>query len=158
MASERVTGIKSESVITFIGISNMNRVSFVALVVVTLIAFVASSVWYSQLLFGRLFLELSGVTASAHPSPVKAVLELLRTFVLAFVIARLVLRLNIADWKHALELGLWLWLGFPVILLTGSVLWQNIPWSLAAIHSGDWLIKLVLIPVVLAAWLRHASE
>ena len=93
----------------------MRRVSFVALAVVTLVVFVASSIWYSPLLFGRQFIELSGATAGAHPSPVKALLELLRTFALAFVIAHLVLRLNVADWKQAVGLGLWLWVGFPVI-------------------------------------------
>jgi hypothetical protein len=67
-------------------------VSFVALAVVTLAVFAASSIWYSPVLFGQQFFELSGATASAHPSPVKALFELLRTFVLAFVIAHLVLR------------------------------------------------------------------
>jgi hypothetical protein len=133
------------------------RVSFVALAVVTLVAFVASSIWYSPLLFGRQFLELSGVTANAHPSPVKALFELLRTFILAFVIAHLVLRYNVADWKQAAGLGLWLWIGFPVILLTGSILWQNVPWQLAAIHSGDWFIKLILIPVGIAVWPKRTS-
>jgi len=135
----------------------MKRISFVALAVVTLVVFVASSIWYSPLLFGRQFLELSGATASVHPSPVKALFELLRTFVLAFVIAHLVLRHNVADWKQAVGLGLWLWVGFPVILLTGSILWQNVPWQLAAIHSGDWLIKLILIPVGIAVWPKRAS-
>ena len=99
----------------------IKRISFIALAVVTLVVFVASSIWYSPVLFGRQFFELSGVTASAHPSAVKALFELLRTFVLAFVIAHLVLRLNVADWKQAVGLGLWLWVGFPVILLTGSI-------------------------------------
>jgi hypothetical protein len=135
----------------------MKRINFVALAVLTVIAFVASSIWYSPFLFGRQFLQLSGVTASAHPSPVKALFELLRTFVLALVIVRLVLRLDIADWKRALGLGLWLWVGFPVILLTGSILWQNVPWQLAAIHSGDWLIKLILIPVGIAVWPKRRS-
>src|SRR5262249_10568560 len=136
----------------------MRRLNYFALAVLTVVAFVASSVWYSPLLFGRQFLELSGGNASRQPSPTKALLELLRTFVLAFVNAELVRRLNIEDWKHALELGLLLWVGFPVILLTGSILWQNVPWQLAAIHSGDWLIKLILIPVGVAAWPKRASE
>jgi hypothetical protein len=97
----------------------MERISFIALAVVTLVVFVASSIWYSPLLFGRQFLELSGASASAHPSPVKTLFELLRTFVLAFVTAHLVHRLNSANWKQAVGLGLWLWVGFPVILPTG---------------------------------------
>jgi len=31
---------------------------------------------------------------------------------------------------------MFLWIGFPVIILTGSVLWENIPWKLAAIHAA----------------------
>ena len=105
----------------------------------------ASSLWYNALLFGRQFVELSGVAGSPQPNAVKALCELLRTFVLAYVIARLIVRLNVTEWRAALGVGLWLWVGFPVVLLTGSMLWQNVPWQLAAIHSGDWLIKLVLI-------------
>src|SRR6267378_1542263 len=48
--------------------------------------------------------------------------ELLRTFVLAYVIARLIVRLNVTEWRAALGVGLWLWVGFPVVLLTGSML------------------------------------
>jgi hypothetical protein len=130
----------------------MNRVNLLALAIFAVIAFFASSIWYSPLLFGRQFLELSGVAAGSRPSALKALSELLRTFILAYVIARLLLRLNVVDWKDALRWGLWLWIGFPVVLLTGSMLWQNVPWQLAAIHSGDWLIKLLLIPAGLTLW------
>lgn len=130
----------------------MNRVNFLALSVVVVVAFIASSLWYSPLLFGRQFLELSGLATAPSPNAAKALCELFRTFVLAYVVAHLVLRLNIADWRGALRLGLWLWVGFPVVLLTGSMLWQNVPWQLALIHSGDWLIKLILIPVTVAVW------
>jgi hypothetical protein len=88
----------------------------------------------------------------------KALFELLRTSVLAYVIARLMLRLNVTDWKDALGLGVWLWIGFPVILLTGSMLWQNVPWQPAAIHSGDWLIKLLLIPLWLTLWPKQGAR
>jgi len=130
----------------------MKRVNFLTLIVVVVVAFVASSVWYSPLVFGKQFLEFSGFAAAPKPSPVKAFLELFRTFVLGYVIARLVAGLNIVDWKGGLQLGLWLWIGFPAVLLTGSILWQGAPWQLAAIHSCDWLIKLILIPVTCAVW------
>lgn len=130
----------------------MNRVNLLALAIFAVIAFFASSIWYSPLLFGWQFLELSGVSAGSHPSALKALSELLRTLILAYVIARLLLRLNVVDWEDALVWGLWLWIGFPVVLLTGSMLWQNVPWQLAAIHSGDWLIKLLLIPAGLTLW------
>jgi hypothetical protein len=133
----------------------MVRVNFVALTIVVVVAFIASSLWYSPLLFGHQFLELSGFSVAPHPSAVKAICELFRTFILGYVLARLISLLGIKNLKSALTFGLWLWLGFPVVLLTGSILWQNIPWRLAAIHSGDWLVKLILIPVTMALWPRR---
>jgi hypothetical protein len=135
--------------------AKVKSINFLALALVVVVVFVASLIWYSPLLFGRQFLELSGVAATPHPNAVKALLDLLRTFVLAYVIARLLIHLNVAGWKIALVWGLWLWIGFPVILLTGSILWQNVPWQLAAIHSGDWLMKLILIPATVALWTRR---
>ena len=128
----------------------MIRVNYFALTVVVIVAFIASSVWYSPLMFGREFMELSGVSAS--PNWAKVVCELVRTFVLAYVIARLVLLLNVVNPKSALRLGIWLWIGFPVILLSGSMLWQNVPWRLAAIHAGDWLIKTLLFTGTVGWW------
>jgi hypothetical protein len=130
----------------------MIRVNYFVIALVVVGAFVASSVWYSPLMFGREFLELSGVSASASPNPVKVVCELIRTFILACVIAQLVSRLNVRNTRAALGLGLWLWIGFPVILLAGSMLWQNVPWKLAAIHAGDWLIKILLFTGTVGWW------
>ncbi len=83
----------------------MTRVNFLALAVITVIVFIASSIWYSPILFGRQFLALSGTAGNSQPNALKALCELLRTFILAYVIARLILGLNIADWKDALGLG-----------------------------------------------------
>jgi hypothetical protein len=43
------------------------------------------------------------------------------------------------------RLGLGLWAAFPVVLLTGSVVHEKVPWQVAAIHGGDWLIKMLLM-------------
>jgi hypothetical protein len=34
----------------------------------------------------------------------------------------------------------------------GSMLWENVPLKMAAIHAGDWLVKLVLIAVIVGVW------
>jgi hypothetical protein len=81
-------------------------------------AFVASSVWYSPLLFGKQFMELSGVGPSAGPNVGKVVGELGRNLILAYVLGRFVVLLEVVDWKGALNLGVWLWIGFPVLLLS----------------------------------------
>jgi hypothetical protein len=42
-----------------------------------------------------------------------------------------------------------LWAGFPLVLLTGSVIWEKVHPATAAMHAGDWLIKLLLIAVII---------
>ena len=52
----------------------------------------------------------------------------------------------------ALLLALVLWIAFPVVLLAGSVIWENVPAKLAALHAGDWLLKLALITTIVSLW------
>ncbi len=86
------------------------------------------------------------------PQPVKMLLEIVRNLVLALVLAYFIIHLGITGWQGGVLFGLLAWIGFPVILLTGSVMWENVPWKLAAIHSGDWLVKLLLMSVILSVW------
>ncbi len=87
-----------------------------------------------------------------RPRPGKMLIELVRNLVLALVLAYLVLNLSITNLSGALFFGMVAWVGFPLILLTGSVLWENVPWKVAAIHAGDWLVKLLLMTAILGAW------
>jgi hypothetical protein len=57
--------------------------------------------------------------------------------VLAVLVAGLASRGKIEDAGGGLLLGLALWVGFPFVLWTGAIIWENTPWKLAAIHSGD---------------------
>jgi hypothetical protein len=79
-----------------------------------------------------------------------------RTGILAYVLGHVLALCRAADWKAAVRLGVWLWIGFPVVLLSGSVMWQNVPWALAAIHAGDWLVKILLITVIAGVWRERA--
>jgi Protein of unknown function (DUF1761) len=68
------------------------------------------------------------------------------------VIAYFVVRLGVGDWKNALQLGLWIWVGFQAMLLMGAVLHEHMPWTLYAIHAGDALVKTLLMTVILGVW------
>lgn len=82
----------------------------------------------------------------------KLLIEFGRCLVLALVIARLMALLGVSSLFIATHSGLFLWIGFPLVLLTGAVLWDNVPWKVAAIHAGDWLVKLLVIPIIVTLW------
>lgn len=98
----------------------------------TAAAFVIGSTYYSLL----------GGPAGETPAW-KLALEVVRCLVLAAVVAGLAARGDVDDVGGGLLLGLVLWIGFPFVLWTGALLWERTPLRLAALHGGDWLLKLL---------------
>jgi hypothetical protein len=99
------------------------------IILATVGAFAASSLWYGPLLFGLQFLELSGMTSGAQPDGVKIAAKMLRNVLLAFAIGKLLALQASNRLSGAIGLAAILWLGFPFTLLSGSVLWKNCRWS-----------------------------
>ena len=126
--------------------------NLVSILLAALAAFVVSAVWYT--LFSELWLQLRGLdpAASADQSlPVGTMLlELSRSLLLASVLAWFVSKLNITDWQNALKLTLLIWVGFPFVLLAGSVIHENVHWKIAAIHAGDWFVKPLVMLLILS--------
>jgi len=84
-----------------------------------------------------------------RPGPWKVLTELLRTAIVAAAFAWIADRAGDLDVSHGLVLALIMWVGFPLVLVTGSVIWEKVHPATAAMHAGDWLIKLLLIAVIL---------
>jgi hypothetical protein len=135
----------------------MIDVNYWAVVVATVAAFVVSSAWY--VVFGGLRARLLGTrlpgadrAETARPVPWKMLVEILRSLVVVAVFAGFAAKLGITTFPGALLLAGSVWIGFPAVILSGSVLWENVPVKLAAIHVGDWLVKLLVIAVVVGLW------
>lgn len=136
----------------------MLGVNSVAVVVAAGAAFAVGAVWYSPLLFGKAYMAARGLDSGAMANMRPPVWELLGEFVknlvVAFVLGHFVGRLGIGDWKGAVQLALWVWVGFQAMLLMGAVLHEKMPWKLYAIHAGDALVKTLLMTVILGVWRR----
>ena len=138
--------------------NDLSRVSYLAMVVALVAAIVVSSLWYSPLVFGKQWMELNGKNPAATTQTTmhawKILIDLVREFIVIYVLARLINALAIFGSQDALSLGFWMWIGFPVQMLVGASLWDNKPWALDLIHAGDWLMKMLLIALILAKWPR----
>ena len=129
----------------------MPELNPLAIVVAAVIVFVVSTVYY--IVFAARMVDLrQGNEDAGGVQPWKIGVEIVRSLVLATVIAGLVVLLGVTDLGGALQLALALWIGFPVILLVGSVIWENVNPALATIHAGDWLLKLVIVSGVVTLW------
>jgi hypothetical protein len=124
--------------------------NLIAIAVVAVAAFVLSSLYY--MITGKARAEILGIAPDSRPEPWKMLVELARNVLLAAVIAEFVALQGITDLGGGLKLALLAWLGFPAVLLSGSVIWDKVSTKLAVIHGGDWLIKITVMAVVLSVW------
>ena len=110
---------------------------------------VASTAYYTAL--GRRLAQLHEAYAGDVRPPVWVLpVELGRSATVATAVAVLARRTGTRGLPGAARLAVGLWAAFPAVLLTGSVVHEKVPWQLAAIHSGDWLVKLLLVSTVVA--------
>jgi hypothetical protein len=112
-----------------------------------------SSLHYSPLLLGNVWRGVDPASAaSTAPSVGKVVGEIVRTLIITYVLARLIALLGSNDSKGAIRLALWLWFGFSAMMWLGAMIWEKTRWQIAAIHSGDWLLKTLLIALIVGVW------
>jgi hypothetical protein len=119
------------------------------IVVSAVAAFVFSSVYYAVAtpLEGRAVGEAA--LDRGRPQVWKVLTEVLRTAVVAAAFAWTARQGGGLEIRHALVFALIMWVGFPLVLLSGSVIWEGVHPVTASMHAGDWLIKLLLIAVIL---------
>ena len=88
-----------------------------------------------------------------RPAPAKALAELVRSMLLGAVIAGVARACHLHGVGSTVLLALVLWTGFPLVLLSGSVMWDKVPTATARLHAGDWLLKLLVISAIVGLWL-----
>ena len=120
----------------------------VGVVVAALVAFLASSGYYLAVTPVERRVLGAAALDRGRPGPAKAIAELLRTALVATVFGFLAARAGPQPLPGSLALAVILWAGFPLVLLSGSVLWERVPPVTAAMHAGDWLVKLLLIAAI----------
>jgi hypothetical protein len=130
----------------------MLGINYLAVVVAAVVAFVGSLVWY--ILWGQELAKVSKAFAEAQQQrqPWKMLFVLAEHLVIALVVAYLIAHLDLTGFAHAVILGVLLWLGFSATQWVSSIIFEREPLKKAAIHGGDWLLKLVLIAVIVGVW------
>jgi len=134
-----------------------SKVNYFVAAGAALVAFMVAPIWYSQLLFGKIWLALRPGAVSTPP-----VIEILgeygRILLVACVLSILMERLNITGWLDALKLGAGLWLGFQAMAVLGSVLHEGYPWQLYLIHTGHALAYMIVLSVLLGFWRQRKVQ
>ena len=129
------------------------KLNYWTVVVTGVAAFFLSIMWYSPLFFGKIWEQYRNVPNPNIPQWTMAFAPL-RELIAAYVLATLIVRLDLKDWKTTVQLMLLLWFAFHAVGMAGAILWDNMHWQLGMVHAGDWLMKMIFMGAVLTLWLN----
>lgn len=147
-----------DAAVSSAGTTSRTGINYWAVAVAAAATLVASFVWY--IVFGNAWLTLRGIdpsTADTTPEAWVMVAQFVRNLVVAFVLAVLLSRLGTATLGDALRLGLLVWVGFEAMAIAGSVLHEQYPLGLYAIHVGDALMATLVMTLILGLWRRETK-
>jgi hypothetical protein len=119
-----------------------------------LVPLIVGSFWYHPSVFGSRWMSLKQITPemaerssrlAAHTTAVMLVLGMCA----ALILARVLHALSVESIAEALFTAVSAWLGFVVPATINRVLWDHVSLMVYAIETGQWLITLCLMAVVL---------
>ncbi|MBT5516322.1 DUF1761 domain-containing protein [Candidatus Peregrinibacteria bacterium] len=129
-------------------------VNYIVVILSAVAAMIIGSIWYSPLVFGKAWMKLAGVKEPKKDEANKQMLKgmglgLVTMLVMAYVLARFMDIMVVVDSNGALEMSLWLWLGFMLPLTLGSFLWEGKDVKLSFLNAAYWLVTLEVMALIL---------
>ncbi len=117
---------------------------------------VIGSLWYGPL-FGKEWMKMMGVGKQGSNKnkimPMQAMaFGFIAALVMSYVLAHFVVYAQAVNFVDGMQTGFWIWLGFIATLLIGSVLWEGKPIKLFFLNAAHWLVSLLVMGGILAAW------
>ena len=135
------------------------EVNYLAVVVAAVVSMALGFLWYSPVLFGKLWMKLSGFTAESLKKAQKEmgklyavsfVVSMVTAYVLSHVMALSENFYQYSKLSTGLTTAFWLWLGFMMpVQLMGEIFGEK-KWKLFGINTGYQLVSLILMAIVLA--------
>ena len=127
---------------------------FLPVIAAGLVPFIVGTVWYHPSVFGSKWMSMKHITPemaerssrlALHTTMVMIVLGMFS----ALMLSRVLFALATYSVVQGLLTACGLWLGFVVAPTIIRVLWNHEPLSLFAIESGQWLVSLCIMSLVL---------
>jgi hypothetical protein len=133
------------------------QINFLAVAVAAVVAFIIGGLWYSPLLFARLWVKAHGYTdeqvKEMQKDATKAyAVTLVCDFLIALAIAVLVSYIHMERCVQGLKLGLLIWAGFAFPLGLTASMFSEKRITVFYIDTAYQFVYLVLMGAILTVW------
>ena len=132
-------------------------INYWAVIVAALAAFFIGWAWYSPMLFMKpwmteLGMSMDGMKPSMKGMAPTMVAGFIQQLVTAYILAHFAIAFGASDAMGAVQLGLWVWLGFMATTVLGPVLWEKRSVKWYVIVAGQLLVATVVMSLIVVLW------
>ncbi len=132
----------------------MIPLSFLPILAAGLVPSIVGSLWYHPRVFGARWMSLKHITPdmaerSSRLSLQSSAVLILLGVIASLVLSRILIGLNVETVSGACVTAASLWLAFIVPGTINRVLWDHISFQMYAIETGQWLVSLILMSIML---------
>jgi len=130
--------------------SVFSQINWLAVLVAGIVHLVSGLIWFQPMIFGTLWTKLSG--KSLDPAVRWIPAGIIAHLVMSLILAVVVYLANATDVLSGILIGILMWIGFIVPILTGELIWEKIPFKLFLIRIANQLVGFCISGAILAVW------
>ena len=133
-------------------------INYIAVLVSAIVSMFIGFLWYSPLLFGKVWMKESGQTKKDIKGVKKKgmapyyLAAFIATLLMSFILAYFVQYAAATTLFEGMQAGFWIWLGFVAPVLLGSVLWEGKSFRYYMINVFHYLATLLVMAGIMAVW------
>lgn len=132
----------------------MFEVTLVPLLIAAAVSVGIAFAWFHEKAFGKTFMRYTNLTPEQSARgrtrmPLNTFFAFLSSIVAAYVLNYFGIAWGVYDWVGAVELGIWVWLGFAAPPMLGMVLWEQKPLRYYFVVAGYWFLAFIAMALVL---------
>jgi len=135
----------------------MTEVNYTAMFVSALVYFAGGALWYSGALFGKVWMELVGLTREKLETERKEnwkpfLTSIISALLISYAIGRLIDYTSVRTVTGALHLAFWSWLCFVMTTSLTNSIFAGRPIKLVLIDGGYHLYGFLVAAVIQTVW------
>jgi hypothetical protein len=135
-------------------IHHLHHFNHLAIFISALILWILGATWYSPAVFAKPWMAALGIVPD--PSKKNSMIGMISSFIgdllVAFALLHVVRWSEASTWLTGAFVGFLCWLGFIAATQFPQGIYEGRPMKLFWINSGYWLVGLLIVGSLLAAW------
>ncbi|OGY85124.1 MAG: hypothetical protein A3F54_04325 [Candidatus Kerfeldbacteria bacterium RIFCSPHIGHO2_12_FULL_48_17] len=134
------------------------EINYIAVLVTAIISMVLGGIWYSPMLFGKMWAKEMGWNGEEMKKRQKEgamkgyIVMFIGALVMQYILAHFVQYTDADTFMLGATTGFWLWLGFIVTIMVPNIFWEGKSMRAVSINVLYQLINLLIAGGILAIW------